>query len=185
MKLKLLIKAAGLYLMLALVMAPTAQAAPLAGGTSAPALPPNTTASATKCDPSTGLCTTVFQSISGKTTGDALAATPTTNLYICGVDVIRQGDHAWLGRLQQNVYGSWGWGQYQRQWKLTSGNLSTSAALGYWWGNLNGPNPDVAWGTITISEHVGSSARLYPDVITLHWVDAYFQASGAYSCSGA
>jgi hypothetical protein len=184
MKLKFVIKAVGLYLMLALLMASTAQAAPLAGGTSAPALPPNTIASPPKCDPSTDLCITVFQSTSGKTTGEALAASPTTNLYICGVDIIRNGDHAWLGRLQQNVYGSWGWGQYQIQWKLTSGNLSTSAALGYWWGDLNGPNPDVPWGTITLAEHVSSGARLYP-VFNWHWVDAYFQASGGYSCSGA
>src|SRR5204862_5704209 len=108
-------------------------------------------------------------------------ARPSTNLYICRVDIIRKGDHAWLGRLQQNVYGPWGWGQYQNQWKLTSGNLSTSAALGQWWTSLNGPNPGVPWGTITLSEHVGSSAFLYPDILTLHWVDAYFQALGRYS----
>src|SRR5437763_1463490 len=135
MKHKSVIQVTFFCLVLALLIVPAAQAAPLTNG-SAPALPPNTVASPTKCDPSTGLCATVFQNTPGKTTSNTLTASPTTNQYICGVDVIRQGDHAWLGRLQQNVYGSWGWGQYQSQWKLTSGDLSTSAALGYWWGSL-------------------------------------------------
>src|SRR5690349_17260792 len=128
MKRNLVIWAAVLCLVLSI--APAAQAAPSTSGTSAPALPPNTIALATKCDSSTGLCTTVFQSTSGKTTGEALAASPTTNLYICGVDVIYLGK--WVGRMQQNVYGSWGWGTYSNGWKLDSGNISTSVIGGFW-----------------------------------------------------
>ena len=153
------------------------------GGGTPPALPQNAVVLATNCDPKAGVCSTLFQSVvTGSATEGELAASLTTNLYTCGVDVIRQGDGAWLGRLQQNVYGSWGWGQ-PSQWKLDSGNLSTSAALGYWWASLNGPNPNVPWGTITPYEHVASSAWLLP-VAGMHWVDAYFQWNGGYSCTG-
>jgi hypothetical protein len=181
MKNKSVIQAVLLCMTLALSIVPAAQAAPPASGNSAPVLPPNTVASPTKCDPSTGLCTTVFQSTPGKTISEALAASPTTNLYICGVDVINLGK--WVGRMQQNVYGSWGWGTYHNGWKLDSGNISTSTASGFWWASLNGPNPDVPWGTITAAEHVASSAWIFP-ISRVPWVNAYFQVGGGYSCTG-
>jgi hypothetical protein len=184
MKRRLVVNATFLYLVLALSIAPAAHAAPVKKEGTAPPLPQNAVVLATSCDPKTGVCSTLFQSVtSGTSADDGLAASPTTNLYICGVDIIRQGDGAWLGRLQQNVYGSWGWGPYSNGWKLDSGNLSTSAALGYWWASLNGPNPDDPWGTITVAEHVKSSAWLMP-IFRMAWVDAYFQALGNYSCTG-
>jgi len=145
-----------------------------------PALPPNAVTLPAKCNAETGVCVTVFYSAPGKSASDTLTASPTTNQYICGVDVYHYG--AWYGRLQQNVYGSYGWSP-GAQWKLDSGNLSTSAAIFQWWESLNGPNPDVPWGTLAISEHVASSAWLMPR-FEMHWVNAYFEPFGNYSCTG-
>lgn len=178
MKRKQVIYAALVHLVLVLSFAPAAQAA-----SETPLLPSNTISEAATCDAKTNTCIVVFHSVPGKSVGGASLNSPTTNQYICGIDVYRFG--LWYGRLQQNVYGSWGWGQYHVQWKLDSGNLSTSAGTNQWWGNLNGPTPDVPWGTITISEHVRSNGRLYPWTDP-HWVDGYFQAGsgGVYSCTG-
>jgi hypothetical protein len=177
MKHKQLVSTALVCLVLLLSFAPAAQAA-----SDTPLLPSNTVSEAATCDAKTNTCVIVFHSTPGKSSGGTLTmSSPTTNLYICGIDVYRFG--VWYGRLQQNVYGSWGWGQYQIQWKLDSGNLTTSAGSAQWWGNLNGPNPDVPWGTITLTEHVTSGGRLYPWT-DYHWVDAYFKTSGGYSCTG-
>ncbi len=170
-----------LYLVWALSIAPAAYAAPMPEGGNPPPLPPNVVTEAAKCDTEAEVCVMVFQSAPGKSADVALAASPTTNQYVCGVDVYHYG--AWSGRLQQNVYGSYGWGQYGNKWKLDSGNLSTSAAAGQWWASLNGPNPEVPWGTLAMYEHVRSSAWLFPWT-EMHWVDAYFDPFGDYSCSG-
>jgi hypothetical protein len=159
-----------LNLVLALSIAPAAHAAPLAKGGTPPALPATAVVVGTKCDAKTGFCATVFQSMPG--TPGVNTLTPTTNLYICGVDVYRFG--AWYGRLQQNVYGSYGWGLYSNGWKLDSGNLSTSAGTGQWWASLSGPNPSPSWGTIDIYYEVASSGWLMPWAI-LTWTKAYFR----------
>jgi hypothetical protein len=181
MKRKLVVNATFLYLVLALSIAPAAHAAPVAKEGTPHPLPPTAVVVGTKCDAKTGFCATVFQSTPATSGGNALA--PTTNLYICGVDVYRFD--VWYGRLQQNVYGSYGWGPYANGWKLDSGNLTTSAAVGQWWASLNGPNPSPSWGTIAVYYEVASSGWLMPWG-TLTWTKAYFRQPilGGYECTG-